>query len=110
MPQGLQMWDANGNKILDTNDSIPRIIGEFASTYGPGWNAATGTGYLYDTKILGGRFWWFLRRSAGVSLFYGGSLKVWVDPADPSLIRYQWYEYPIRYDSESFTTIVYGVY
>lgn len=51
MPQGLQIWDANGNFVLDTNNRIGLIIS----------NIQTGTvdGSVTDARLGVGTPFWF---------------------------------------------------
>lgn len=43
MPSGIQVFDANGRAILDTNDSITRIVGTVAISKGSSGSVAIPT-------------------------------------------------------------------
>lgn len=50
MPQGLQIWDANGNLMLDTTSRTGRVIGSIAL-------AASASGSLNVPKLAAERAW-----------------------------------------------------
>ncbi len=59
---GLQIFDENGNTILDTTTYVGRFVGSFNT------NGQT-TGSFTDTRIIGQRFLHFCPNSSGI---YGG--------------------------------------
>lgn len=55
MAHGLRVWDEHGTLILDTQDRLPKVLGEIDISN------KESKGSLYDEKLLGGEFWWVLK-------------------------------------------------
>lgn len=71
MPQGLQIWDANGKQILDTNQQTSSIIGVLTIS-------STGTKTVTDSRFAWGKPFVFVDTiTAGVEIkskFVGNQL------------------------------------
>lgn len=97
MPQGLQIWDASGNLILDTSSSVGRQTG--AQTVGPSPTSGTITvpGYASGATV------WYI---APYSMTLG-------DPPTPLDIEVGTYSVSgadISWEAYDATRIIYGVY
>lgn len=49
MPQGLQVWDASGNVVMDTTTWVSQVLGSFALA------AGHGAGSISDANLAQGR-------------------------------------------------------
>lgn len=70
MPQGLQVWDANGVNILDTNNLLGRVLGIR--------EVASASGSVTDARISQGRLFYTVYSSAPQTDFLGGPMIVTV--------------------------------
>lgn len=95
MPQGLQLWDASGNLMLDTSMGIGRHTG--TQDIGPGTGTISVPGYASPANV------WYIA-TASVTLGHPSSLATYgegyfgVSGGD------------ISWDTEEPMKIVYGVY
>ena len=58
MPQGIQIWDAAGNLIMEYTDRVGRVIGSVDIT------AANQSGSVSNAQFAAGGGWYFLFGSA----------------------------------------------
>ena len=58
MPQGLQIWDASGNKLVDVTSRFTRYLGQFQT--------GTSDGTYYDDNLLLGTAWYIVTTTYGL--------------------------------------------
>lgn len=102
MPQGLQIWDASGNLILDTTSNVGRVIGSQVLAGGA-------TGSITPTKLANERLWMTF---AAIDSTVFPAHKIWRDVAaspssldDPDGDRIRW-----QINAASGGRLIYGVW
>lgn len=58
MPQGLQVWDENGQLEVDVTSRLTRIIGSFTTTEG-----VNVSGSVVDDRLLDGQPWYVIQQT-----------------------------------------------
>ena len=106
MPQGLQVFDENGNCTLDVTTALPKILGSLDI------NSKNVTGSYVDKRLLLGKSFWFYK----ISPVYGdtdlskeapevvGGIDIYIND---DVIGWEW-EKPIPPDST--VSIWYGIF
>lgn len=97
MPQGMQVWDANGVLIMDITDNLPRFIGSVNTGVIAGSVAipdfAGGRGFAYSTDVTG--------------TYPGDAVNRPIFQVSTSGISWDWGSGP---PTRRSTTILYGVF
>lgn len=102
MAHGLRVWDEHGTLILDTQDRLPKVLGEIEIL------GKEATGSLYDEKLSGGEFWWVLKLETATFNELKQLPRVYADGN-----RVHWSCEPTYWEglkNETKAKIVYGVY
>lgn len=97
MPQGLQVWNANGQITLDTSTSVGRVIGAFSV-------AANSTGSTTITLAAGERLWAALAANSSSAynrLFIEVPGAIYAQNINGNIIRWQ---------VQSAGLVIYGAY
>ena len=112
MGQGLRVWDQNGNVIVDTNNRLPRVLGQiYANWIGDG----DGGGDVYVPDFNQGNPW-VLSIVDWSNVFYEDdtdnekTINYAVPRIEGSNVKWQWIP---RIDHKGYsyaTWIIYGVY
>ena len=98
MPQGLQVWDAAGNLILDTSVDVGRVIGTLPVN-------ANSAGFQDITVLNAGEKLWAVLMAVGAN----GQNKIWVEvPGAAQTDNVNGTR--IRWNVVNAGTILYGVY
>lgn len=100
MGQGLRIWDASGNVVLDVSDRVMTVLGQIEVTSAtPG-----GTVTVTDARLAFGQRWYFSTTDGGswtaatAITVTSTSSSITVSVADPTFI------------STGALTVTYGVY
>lgn len=78
MPQGMRVWDASGNLIVDVSDRIMTVLGQIEITS----STPNGTVTVNDSRLALGQRWYFKTTNGGA---WGGSMSADVSSTTSSI-------------------------
>jgi hypothetical protein len=100
--QGLQIFDAGGNVVLDVTDRLTRVLGEFET--------GTSDGFITDTNLDYGTPWFIAKLNGSVTVKEG--YNSYYSSSVPILISFNSQSLSWSFSGGSVANhhIVYGVY
>lgn len=101
MPQGLQVWDANGNLIIDVTDRLTRVLGEFYT--------GTSNGSVTNPGLTTGTPWWIAIPTTNINVNNNNMAKYLTFSVSGSTLAWSFGAvYPIQVAINH--KVIYGVY
>jgi len=96
MPQGLQIWDALGNSVIDTTTRLGRYLG--ATSTGTINNSIT------DIRFSTGVPFWFINSKGTIAEYNIAPSVTFTN----NILSWDWGTLPLKYRIDSI--LIYGVY